>query len=144
LRCIDGDGHRLTAKDHALNRTSGLCRALKNPMHVDDDYATLSGECEPWPSRAELTACLLQAGLKLGMGTYSISVEGCQRFKFKVLGGDIGPPMIEAEADTASALERDAALVSNALTAADVRHRFEVYDGACRLTAYFHHRWPRG
>ena len=76
------------------------------------------------------------------MGCYSIRVEDCEHFSFEQYGGDLGDPVIDADAETAESLVRDAGLVSSALAAADLAHRFEVYDGNDNLAAYLHHKWP--
>ncbi len=39
-------------------------------------------------------------------------------------------------------MTQDAQLVSSALAAADIRHRFEVYDGNNNLAAYVDYEWP--
>jgi hypothetical protein len=56
----------------------------------------------------------------------------------------LGDPQICADADSPEAMLRDGALVSNALTRAAVRHRFEVYEeGHREMVGYLHYDWPR-
>jgi len=50
--------------------------------------------------------------------------------------------MIAADADDANSMIRGGKLVSAALTAAGIRHRFEVYDSTERLVEYLHYDWP--
>ena len=105
-------------------------------------FATLAGEIEVWPSKDELAHILVSAGLKIYVGRYSVRVEDCEYFSFEQYGGDLGDPIIAADAETVEGMLQDAQLVSNALGAADVRHRFEIYGPDRNLAAYLHHRWP--
>lgn len=106
-------------------------------------HATLAGECAPWPARPALHAALLEAGFSLTAGVHAIRVTECEHFVFQQLDGDV-PPAIDADAASVERLIADATRVSTALTAAEIRHRFEVYDGDDRLVAYLHHDWPPG
>ena len=119
-------------------------RRMERPREaVDDDTtAILYGELSPWPTKERLAEILEQANLKVAVGRYAIRVEGCSHFVFEEYGGDLGPPRIDADADSAEELERDAARVSAALGRAGVRHRFELYDARRFLCGYFHYDWP--
>ena len=108
---------------------------------MEDTAAVLAGQCEPWPAKQALAAILQRAGLRVDVGPFSVRVKDCSHFVFQNYGGDISTPTIDADGDSAESLARDAALVSQALKAADVRHRFEVYGPDDRLAAYLHHRW---
>ena len=109
---------------------------------MDDDFATLAGQLSTWPSQAQMAQVLLAAGLSLYVGRYSIRVEDCEHFSFEQFGGDLGDPCIGADAETAERMTQDAQVVSSALAAARIRHRFEVYDGNNNLAAYVHYEWP--
>lgn len=107
---------------------------------MTDPFAILAGQLEHWPSKDELAGILQSAGLHVQVGRYAISVDACERFAFKQYGGDLGDPVIDAGAETVERLLRDAALVSDALASAGLKHRFEIYDGNDRLIGYVHHR----
>ena len=107
-----------------------------------DTSAVLAGQCSPWPTKEALVRHLENGGLRVSQGRYSVRVEDCGHFVFQHLGGDIASPAIDADADGAEALQRDAKLVSVALAAAGVKHRFEVYDCNDALVAYLHFNWP--
>ena len=109
---------------------------------MSDNFATLAGQLATWPSKDDLARVLQSAGLHIYVGRYSIRVEDCEHFSFEQYGGDLGDPVIDADAETVESLVRDSRLVSSALAAADLRHRFEVYDDNDNIAAYFHHRWP--
>jgi hypothetical protein len=112
-------------------------------------YAVLHGECDPWPSKAEMMKVLAAGGLRIMEGQYSIWVRDCERFSFVTYGGDICEPTISAEADSVDVMIRDAGLVSDALAKAGIRHRFEIYDASDdedfveTLFAYKHYGWPQ-
>jgi len=109
---------------------------------MSDDFSTLVGQLAIWPSKEALANILESSGLRIAVGRYCVRIEDCERFCFEQYGGDLGDPIIAAEAETADRLIRDAQRVSSALAAADLRHRFEIYDGNGHLAAYLHHRWP--
>jgi hypothetical protein len=109
---------------------------------MNDTGARLSGECDPWPTKIAMASLLDGAGLRVYVGQYSVRVDDCDHFIFEEYGGDLGDPTISADAETAEAMITDAQLVSAALTAAKVRHRFEVYDENENLVCYLHHDWP--
>jgi hypothetical protein len=110
---------------------------------MDDSAAILYGELASWPSKGELVELLRRAGLDVDVGRYSVRVENCSHFAFQEYGGDLGEPRIEADAATPEAMIRDAKLVSEALTAGRIRHRFEIYDSGGTLNGYLHFDWPR-
>jgi hypothetical protein len=85
---------------------------------------------------------LRRAGLCVSVGRYSMRVEDCSHFVFQQYGGDRGPPVIDADADSLDAMLRDAGLVSRALAAAGVRHRFEMDNESNELLGYLHFEWP--
>jgi len=111
---------------------------------MEDSSATLNGECSPWPSKERLAAALRDAGLEIYVGPNSVQIRGSPDFSFSFehYGGDICVPMIAADADSADAMVRGGRLVSAALTAAGIRHSFEVYDWTGKPVAYLHHNWP--
>jgi hypothetical protein len=106
--------------------------------------AMLAGELVAWPSKEGLAALLRAAGLAVTVGRYSVRIEGHCHFKFQEYGGDLGEPVIEADAQSVAELLTTARLVSEALGRAGVVHRFELYDdGGDELAGYLHHGWPR-
>jgi hypothetical protein len=107
-----------------------------------DTSANLHGEIDGWPDKDRMAAILRDAGLQVCAGRSSIRVLDCSHFVFQEYGGDLGDPSIEADADSTEAMIGDAKRVSHALSRADVRHRFEIYDHGGGLVAYLHHRWP--
>jgi hypothetical protein len=111
---------------------------------VLDTSATLNGECKPWPTKDELTAIFRNAGLAVTAGRYAVRVIDCEHFSFEHYGGDVGDPVISADAETPERMIADGQHVSAALIKAGVRHRFEVYDSNDNLIAYLHHDWPSG
>ena len=108
---------------------------------MTDNSATLAGQCSPWPSKQLLVRYLREAGLDVIEGQYSIRVADCEHFVFQHYGNEVFEPLIEADAETAEALLRDAKRVSMALAVANVRHRFELYDGGDNLIANLQHDW---
>lgn len=109
---------------------------------MSDASAVLFGQCRPWPSKEALVRLLEAAGLRVSQGRFSVRVGDCSHFVFQHLGGDVSAPTIDADADTPYLLMRDAQLVSSALAAAGVKHRFEIYDRYDELVACLHHDWP--
>ena len=89
-----------------------------------------------------LAEVLANAGLRIQVGRYSIRVLGCEHFVFEQLGGDLGEPQVEADALSVDDMMRDGRLVSAALAAAGIRHRFEIYGGDDEMVGYLHHDWP--
>ncbi len=108
-------------------------------MHTD---VHIAGQVSPWPSKSKMARILTNAGLKIRVGRYSIRIQSCEDFTFQEYGGDLGDPSIDAGADTLEAMLRDGGLVSGALAAANVRHRFEIYDDNDEMVGYLHHDWP--
>ena len=111
------------------------------PEPLDEGFH-LCGQLEVWPRKSRMAGLLRGAGLSVVVGRYSITFCDCEHFRIQEYGGDWGPPYIDADADTLDRLHADARRVSDALAASDLRHRFELYDGADRLVGYLHHRWP--
>ena len=113
-------------------------------MGVDkpDNWHHLVGRLKRWPSKAEMAALLRAAGIDVIVGRYSIRVTTCFRFVFQQYGGDLGDPVIDADAPTLEALMRDADLISKAFSAAGISHRFEIYDNSDHRMAYRSHEWP--
>ena len=110
---------------------------------MDESYAKLYGQLgSPMPSKRRLASILRRAGLAINVGQYAIRVEDCSNFVFEQFGGDLGDPVIDADADTPADLIRDAKLVSEALVDAGIRHRFEIYRGRDEMVEYLHHNWP--
>jgi hypothetical protein len=83
------------------------------------------------------------AGFSVYIGRYSIRLRDCEHFAFQEFGGDLGDPQFDADASSLAKMLEDAGRVSDALTAADIRHRFELYNGNDELVGYLHHRWPQ-
>lgn len=92
-----------------------------------------------------MATILREGGLDVYVGPYSVRILKSVgwSFSFQSYGGDLGSPVIAADAVSQEIMIHGGALVSNALTAAGVRHRFEVYDTNSRLVAYLHHKWPQ-
>ena len=67
---------------------------------------------------------MVNAGLSNTEGRYSIRIKDCEHFGFQEYGGDLGDPVIEADASSLEKMLDDAGRVSAGLTAAKVRHRF--------------------
>jgi hypothetical protein len=108
-----------------------------------DAYAYLAGELADWPDMARMVALLQSAGLRVGVGQYSIRLHDFSHFVFQQYGGDLGAPKIEADADDAETLAAEAKRVSDILGMAGLVHRFEIYQGDTdEMTHYFHHGWP--
>lgn len=103
----------------------------------------LFGQLEVWPSKSTMARLLSSAGFSVVVGRYSIRLEDCEHFVLQEYGGDLGEPQIDADAETLERMLEDANRVSRALTAADIRHRFELYDDRDALVGYLHHRWPQ-
>ncbi len=104
--------------------------------------ARLAGELAAWPSKEGMAAILRAAGHAVTVGQYSVRVEGHCRFKFQEYGGDLGDPVIDADAGNVAEMLLTAGLVSDALARAGIVHRFEVYDDNDELAGYLHHGWP--
>ena len=66
-----------------------------------------------------------------------------EHFVLQEYGGDFGDPSFDADAESLTVMLNDARRVSSALTAAEVRHRFELYKDGNELVGYLHHRWPQ-
>jgi hypothetical protein len=106
-----------------------------------DRAAVLYAELEHWPEQRQMASLLVDAGLKIKVGQYSIRVECESHFVFQHYGMDVSEPVIEADADSLEQLLMDAKMVSNALAHGGVRHRFEIYFHENKLVAYLHHDW---
>jgi hypothetical protein len=93
---------------------------------VDDDFAIAYGELPLAVSVPKLRAVLRSCGLTPSEGdTHHVSVRECSHFVFREDGK--GAFILSADAETLMELERDAALVSTALTAGGIAHRFELH-----------------
>lgn len=104
----------------------------------------LSGEIDRWPSKTEMVQVMENAGLSIIEGRYSIRIKDCEHFGFQEYGGDLGDPVIEADASSLEKMLDDASRVSAALTAAKIRHRFELYDeDDDEMVGYLHYLWSR-
>ena len=110
---------------------------------MSKEYAGISAEIENWPNKNQLCQILESADLTLNVGKYAIRITDFDHFVFRELGGDLSPPCITADAESADELIRQSSIVSEALSIAEVRHRFEVYDGNDELVAYHHYNWPK-
>ena len=109
---------------------------------MKDNEAILFGELDPWPPKDDLAAVLSKGGLRVQSGRYSLRLEDCHHFLIQRMGDDLASPQIEATAPSADELARDARRVSEALAAAQIKHRFEIYGPNEMLEAYIHFRWP--
>ncbi|WP_417381272.1 hypothetical protein [Gimesia sp.] len=109
-----------------------------------DRSAWIAGELAEWPTKTVMAQLLKQAGLRVHVGQYSIQIEVGEGigFSFVEYGGDLGDPAVCAEADTAEDLMCAAKRVSNVLTTAKLRHRFEIYDHRPTMAGYLHYNWP--
>ena len=102
--------------------------------------ATVSGECVPWPTKRELSSLLTGAGFQVRTGPYSLSLGDCANLQIQGFAVSVLRPFFGGEA-SASELLHEAALLSAALTAVNVKHRIEVRDDDA-VVGYVHHRWP--
>jgi hypothetical protein len=111
---------------------------------MTESSAFIAGELgHPIPSMQRMASILREAGLQIQVGRYSIRVEDCSHFTFQEYRGDLGDPVVDADADTIDEMIRDAKLISGALSNAGIKHRFEVYRHAAdEMVAYFHCDWP--
>lgn len=109
---------------------------------MEDQSASVAGECAPWPSKAGMVALLRNGGLQIVEGRHSVRVKDCEHFVFQHFDGIASGPTLDADAETVAQMLADTALVSRALASANVRHRFEVYGPGDALVGYFHHEWP--
>jgi hypothetical protein len=110
---------------------------------MDTDYFMICGELGAWPTKDRMAAILHDAGLTVIVGKYSIRIKDCSSFVFQQYGGDLGDPVIGADADSLEEMMRDGGLVSKALARSEIGHRFEIYDGQNKLVGYLHHDWPQ-
>jgi hypothetical protein len=108
---------------------------------MSDSDATLVGVIRNWPSKSGMESILRDAGLGVRSGKYSIHIEDCSHFVFQQYGGDIGQPVIDADAESVARMLKDGERVSTALSNAEVEHRFEVYNSNNELVAVL--GWPR-
>jgi hypothetical protein len=104
--------------------------------------AHIAGQLDCWPTKDHMALILRDGGLRVQEGRYSLRVEDCSNFVFQEYGGDLGDPAIEAGADTVEDMIREGQLVSDALSRAGIRHRFEIYTDGNELAGYIHHQWP--
>ena len=95
---------------------------------MEDTSAVLFGSLDKWPSKDEMAEILKNAGLKISVGKYSITINDCSHFRFQEYDGDLNEPCIETDADNTEEMIKDAKLVSNALKKAELSHSFEIYD----------------
>jgi hypothetical protein len=107
-----------------------------------DTSVRIYGELAKWPSKDAMASILRAAGLVVTEGRFSVRVESCSHFVFQEYGGDLGDPVIDADAESAEEAIRDAQIVSNALAHADIKHHFEIYNHRDELAGDVHHNWP--
>ncbi|QWP75075.1 hypothetical protein J5226_15695 [Lysobacter sp. K5869] len=136
---------RVSVKPHIPTRAEVAPRT-GSPQASDrmtNCFLALSGECAPWPSKDELVRLLVDGGLHVSEGEYSVRVEGDSNFVFRQCCGDCGDkPSIDADSNNRETLMRDSMAVSSALAAARIKHRFEIYDSDDNFVAYLHYNWP--
>ena len=89
-----------------------------------------------------MAAILRSDGLAVTVGRYSVRVEGQPHFTFQEYGGDLGDPVIDADAASVAETTGDCPARVGALARAGVVHRFELYDDTHKLAGYLHHGWP--
>jgi hypothetical protein len=104
--------------------------------------AHIAGQLAVWPTKEQMATILCNGGLRIQVGRYSVCVENCSHFVFQEYGGVLGHPSIDADADTVDDMIRQGRLVSDALSCAGIKHRFEIYDDCNTLAGYLHHDWP--
>ncbi|MCB1053182.1 MAG: hypothetical protein KDC71_21460 [Acidobacteria bacterium] len=112
-------------------------------MKLHEGFARLFGQMDAWPSKHELAEILCAAGIPIYVGRISIRVENFDEFIFRDLD-ERGWQIIDASAISLESLLAMARRVSNALTSAALRHRFEIYNYEEELAAYLHFQWPQG
>jgi hypothetical protein len=74
------------------------------------------------------------------VGRYSIRVKTCADIVFREYGGDLGTPCLTADAESVAELIQAASAVSAALTTAQIKHLFEIYDSQNQCVAVI--CWP--
>jgi len=109
---------------------------------MPDSPVHLAADLQDWPDKERMAELLRRAGLRVTVGRYSVRVEDCSHFVFQQYGGDLGPPVVDADSESLDEMLRDAGLVSRALAGAGVPHRLEVYNGSNKLVGYLHFEWP--
>jgi hypothetical protein len=114
---------------------------MPGPRIVTD--VRLFGQIDNWPSKKKMARLLGASGLSVIVGRYSIRIADCEHFIFQEYGGDLGEPVLDADASSLEQMFKDGGRVSAALAAANIRHRFELYNENEELVAYLHHRWPQ-
>jgi hypothetical protein len=90
--------------------------------------AHLSGELRPWPPKGRLAAILRDAGFQVTATKFAIRLDDLSHFSFQDYGGYEAEPRLDAEAENAEVLWREATRVSEALAKAGMAHRFEIYE----------------
>ena len=108
-----------------------------------DTDIRLAGQIDGWPTKDEMASILRGAGLTVTVGRYSVRINDCEHFVLQEYGGDLGAPCFDADADTLAVMLHDSRRVSDALAAANLRHRLELYNQNDELVGYVHHRWPQ-
>ena len=109
---------------------------------MEDNSCGLSGQLEKWPTKNGLAELLISCGVKVNVGQYSIRLQEFDHFVFQEYDYNGSTPSIDADAETKEQMLKEASLVSNCLSKAKLRHRFEVYDGNDELVGYYHYEWP--
>ena len=117
---------------------------LRCSQMTEKDDCTICGECDPWPTKEGMASLLNASGIQANFGAYSVRLLECCGITFECYGGDLGNPQIQAHPASAEELINAANRVSRALSAAGVRHRFEIYNATEKLVGYVHHKWPQG
>jgi hypothetical protein len=90
--------------------------------------AHLTGELVPWPPKGRLAAILRDAGFQVAATKFAIRLDDLSHFIFQDYGGYEAEPRLDAEAENAEVLLREATRVSEALTKAGIVHRFDVFE----------------
>src|SRR5437016_3006416 len=100
---------------------------------MNETNSHIAGQLAKWPAKDHMASILRDAGLRVNVGRFSIRVVDCSHFVFQQYGGDLGDPVVEADADSVEEMMRVGKLVSEALARVGLKHRFEIYDGGGQL-----------
>src|SRR5437667_12681139 len=104
---------------------AGSRRSRWSLGRMSRSHSLIRGQLRHWPTKERMGEILRGAGLRVTVGKYSVRIDDCSHFVFQDYGGDLGDPIIDADADSAAEMLRDSARISEALTGAGVVHRFE-------------------
>ena len=109
---------------------------------MEDNYSSLSGQLEKWPTKSEMAELLISCGISVNVGKYAIRLQKFDHFVFQEYDFNGSMPSIDADAETKEQMLKEASQVSKCLSKAKLKHRFEVYDGNDEIVGYYHYEWP--